>query len=137
MATPQRAADLKAMLKNPPDMEAVARLSKDPLDNSTMHTTCVATRLSGGHANNALPQMAKANVNCRIEPGHSLEEIRLTLEKVVADPKITAPTIKVQFLESNNVLMDHGASEHGHGRVGWCVHERSRDADVLCVGRTV
>jgi len=62
-------------------MEAVARLSKDPLDNSTMHTTCVATRLNGGHANNALPQMAQANINCRIEPGHSLEEIRLTLEK--------------------------------------------------------
>jgi acetylornithine deacetylase/succinyl-diaminopimelate desuccinylase-like protein len=58
LATGQRAADLEAMLKNPPDMEAVARLSKDPLDNSTMHTTCVATRLSGGHANNALPQMA-------------------------------------------------------------------------------
>jgi len=93
-------------------MEAVARLSKDQLDNSIMHTTCVATRLSAGHANNALPQMAKANVNCRIEPGHSLEEIRLTLEKVVADPKITAPTIKVQFLESNNVLMDHGSDRH-------------------------
>ena len=86
-ATGQRAADLKAMLKTPPDMDAVARLSQDPMDNSTMHTTCVATRLSGGHANNALPQMAQANVNCRIEPGHTLEEIRLTLEKVVADPK--------------------------------------------------
>jgi len=119
MATPQRAADLKAMLKNPPDMEAVARLSKDPLDSSTMHTTCVATRLSGGHANNALPQMAQANVNCRIEPGHTLEEIRLTLEKVVADPKvaaptIAAPTIKVQFRENTNVLMDHGSDRHSY-----------------------
>ncbi|MGO9572992.1 MAG: M20/M25/M40 family metallo-hydrolase [Terriglobales bacterium] len=114
MSTPQRAADLKAMLKTPPDMEAVARLSKDPLDNSTMHTTCVATRLSGGHANNALPQMAQANVNCRIEPGHTLEEIRLTLEKVVADPKIPNPTIKVQFRENNNVLMDHGSDRHSY-----------------------
>src|SRR5258708_29608696 len=112
MAALQRAADLTEMLKNPPDMEAVARLSKDPLENSTMHTTCVATRLSGGHANNALPQTAQANVNCRIEPGHSLEEIRLTLEKVVADPTIEHPTIKVQFRENSNVLMDHGSDRH-------------------------
>jgi acetylornithine deacetylase/succinyl-diaminopimelate desuccinylase-like protein len=87
--TGQRAADMKAILKNPPDMEAVARLSKDPIDNSTLHTTCVATRLSAGHANNALPQTAKANVNCRIVPGHSTEEIRVELEKVLADPKIS------------------------------------------------
>ena len=114
MATGQRAADLKAMLKTPPDMDAVARLSRDPMDNSTMHTTCVATRLSGGHANNALPQMAQANVNCRIEPGHTLEEIRLTLEKVVADPKVANPTIKVQFRENNNQLLDHGSDRHSY-----------------------
>jgi acetylornithine deacetylase/succinyl-diaminopimelate desuccinylase-like protein len=114
ISTPQRAADLKAMLKNPPDMEAVAQLSEDPPDNSTMHTTCVVTRISGGHANNALPQMAQANVNCRIEPGHSLEEIRLTLEQAVADPKIVNPTIKVQFRENNNELMDHGSNRHSY-----------------------
>ncbi len=89
VATGQRAADMQAILKNPPDMEAVARLSKDPIDNSTMHTTCVATRLNAGHANNALPQTAQANVNCRIVPGHSTEEIRQELEKVLADPKIS------------------------------------------------
>ena len=119
MSIGQRAADLQAMLKTPPDLDAVARLSKDPLDNSTMHTTCVATRLSGGHANNALPQMAQANVNCRIEPGHSLEEIRLTLEKIVAEPKnanpaFTHPTIKVQFRENTGVLMDHGSDRHSY-----------------------
>lgn len=86
--TGERSADMKAVLKNPPDMEAVARLSHDPIDNSTLHTTCVATRLNAGHANNALPQMASANVNCRIEPGHTPEEIRRQLEKVLADPKI-------------------------------------------------
>ncbi len=85
----ERAADMRAILKNPPDMAAVARLSKDPIDNSIMHTTCVATRLNAGHANNALPQMAQANVNCRIIPGHSPEEIRQELEKVLADPKIS------------------------------------------------
>ncbi len=89
VATGERAADMQAILKNPPDMAAVARLSKDPIDNSIMHTTCVATRLSGGHANNALPQTAQANVNCRIVPGHSPEEIRQELDKVLADPKIS------------------------------------------------
>ncbi len=89
IATGSRAADMPAILKNPPDMAAVARLSQDPIDNSIMHTTCVATRLSAGHANNALPQTAQANVNCRIVPGHSTEEIRQELEKVVADPKIS------------------------------------------------
>jgi acetylornithine deacetylase/succinyl-diaminopimelate desuccinylase-like protein len=89
IATGERAADMLAILKTPPDMDAVARLSKDPIDNSIMHTTCVATRLSGGHANNALPQTAQANVNCRIVPGHSTAEIRDELEKVVADPQIS------------------------------------------------
>lgn len=89
IASGERAADMRAILKTPPDMAAVARLSKDPIDNSIMHTTCVATRLNAGHANNALPQMAQANVNCRIIPGHSPEEIRQELEKVVADPKIS------------------------------------------------
>ena len=89
ISTGERAADMRAILKNPPDMAAVARLSQDPIDNSIMHTTCVATRLNAGHANNALPQMAQANVNCRIIPGHAPEEIRQELEKVVADPKIS------------------------------------------------
>src|SRR6195256_87865 len=94
MATPERAADLKAMLKNPPDMEAVARLSKDPLDNSMMRTTCVATRLSGGHANNALPQLATANVNCRVLPGASIDAIKQTIIDTLADPKITVSLVK-------------------------------------------
>jgi acetylornithine deacetylase/succinyl-diaminopimelate desuccinylase-like protein len=109
VATGERAADIKGALKNPPDLEAVARLSKDPMDNSLMHTTCVATRLNGGHANNALPQSAQANVNCRILPGHSLEETRLALEKAVADPKV-----KVQFRENNNQLMDRGSDRHSY-----------------------
>jgi acetylornithine deacetylase/succinyl-diaminopimelate desuccinylase-like protein len=85
----QTAADMRAMLATPPDAAAIARLSKSPEWNSTMHTTCVATRLLAGHANNALPQMAQANVNCRILPGHSREEVRQDLIRIVADPKIT------------------------------------------------
>ncbi len=84
----QTAADMTAILQTPPSQAAIDRLSQDPSHNSTMHTTCVATRLDAGHANNALPQMAKANVNCRILPGHSREEIRRQLIGVFADPKV-------------------------------------------------
>ena len=85
----QTAADMRAILKTPPDQAAIARLSKDPTYNSTLHTTCVATLISGGHAHNALPGAAEANVNCRILPGHSPEEVRQQLIKVFADDKIT------------------------------------------------
>jgi acetylornithine deacetylase/succinyl-diaminopimelate desuccinylase-like protein len=87
--TGQRAADIKAILKTPPDPAASARLSQDPIDHSTLRTTCVATRLEAGHANNALPQRAQANVNCRIIPGHSSDEVRQTLTQVFADPQVT------------------------------------------------
>lgn len=107
ISTGQRAADIAAILKTPPDLDAVARLSKDPIDNSTMHTTCVPTRLSGGHANNALPQTAQANVNCRILPDHSLEETRLALTKIIADSKI-----KVQYRDIDGQILDHGSDRH-------------------------
>jgi acetylornithine deacetylase/succinyl-diaminopimelate desuccinylase-like protein len=85
----QTAADIHAILAEPPDMNAAARLSAEPSFNSNFRTTCVATRLSGGHANNALPQTAQANVNCRIFPGHSPEEVRQQLISLFADPKLT------------------------------------------------
>ncbi len=88
LETGQVAADMKAILRSPPDAQAMARLSADARYNSTMRTTCVATRLNAGHANNALPQLAQANVNCRILPGHSAEETRQTLIRIFADPKI-------------------------------------------------
>jgi len=84
----QTASDIRAMLATPPDPAAIARLSESPEWNSTMHTTCVATRLEAGHANNALPQMAEANVNCRILPGHSREEVRDDLVRIFDDPKV-------------------------------------------------
>jgi acetylornithine deacetylase/succinyl-diaminopimelate desuccinylase-like protein len=74
----------------------VARLSRDPIDHSRLHTTCVATRLAAGHANNALPQRATAVVNCRILPGHSAEEVRAQLQKVLGEPAVT-----VAYLEDN------------------------------------
>jgi acetylornithine deacetylase/succinyl-diaminopimelate desuccinylase-like protein len=84
----QTRADMKEILQNPPAADAIQRLSANPKYNATMRTTCVATRLSGGHANNALPQTAEAVVNCRILPGHSTEEIRQQLIHIVNDPKV-------------------------------------------------
>jgi len=89
LASGQLSADLKAIAQQPPDQGAVQRISKDPYFNSLLHTTCVATMLSGGHAPNALPQTARANVNCRIFPGEDPEEILKTLQRVAADPKIS------------------------------------------------
>jgi acetylornithine deacetylase/succinyl-diaminopimelate desuccinylase-like protein len=85
----QTATDIRAMLATPADAGAIARISNSPEWNSTIHTTCVATRLAAGHANNALPQMAQANVNCRILPGHSREETRQILIHLFDDPKLT------------------------------------------------
>jgi acetylornithine deacetylase/succinyl-diaminopimelate desuccinylase-like protein len=86
---PQRAELIRGVLANPPDPAAVTEFSKDPTDNATLRTTCVATMATGGHARNALPGMAKANVNCRILPGHSQEETRQKLIQIFADPKLT------------------------------------------------
>src|SRR6185312_7602701 len=83
------AADIRAILRTPPDAAAAARLSEEPEFNSNFRTTCVTTRLAAGHANNALPQTAQANVNCRIFPGHSPEEIRKQLIELFADPKLS------------------------------------------------
>jgi acetylornithine deacetylase/succinyl-diaminopimelate desuccinylase-like protein len=82
------AADMRAIAEKKPDPAAIARLSADPLSNATMRTTCVATRLDAGLANNALPQTARAIVNCRILPGHTREEIRRKLIEIFSDPAI-------------------------------------------------
>jgi acetylornithine deacetylase/succinyl-diaminopimelate desuccinylase-like protein len=88
LTTGEIAADLKAVSKQPPDSTAVQRLSANPYFNSLLHTTCVATMLSGGHAPNALPQTARANVNCRIFPGEDPQDVLHTLERVANDPKV-------------------------------------------------
>jgi acetylornithine deacetylase/succinyl-diaminopimelate desuccinylase-like protein len=101
VATGQQAADLRAILQTPPDQAAIDRISQDPTDNSKTHTTCVATRLSGGHANNALPGRAEAVVNCRILPGHSKQEVRQELVQALGDPKVT-----VRYITSTGAILD-------------------------------
>ncbi len=97
----QTATDIHAILATPPDVTAAARLSAEPQFNSSFRTTCVATRLSGGHANNALPQTAQANVNCRIFPGHSPEQIRQQLIGLFGDSKLS-----VKYVADTGVVSD-------------------------------
>ncbi|HEY0682445.1 MAG TPA: M20/M25/M40 family metallo-hydrolase [Steroidobacter sp.] len=82
------AAAIKAYLANPEDAQAIATLSADPNYVGQLRTTCVATMLEGGHAPNALPQKAVANINCRIFPGVSFADVQKTLTEVVADPNV-------------------------------------------------
>ena len=101
MATLKGGEDGKAMLAliaNPNDKTAEARLEADPDYNRILHTTCIATMLDAGHATNALPQRAKANVNCRIFPGTTANDVRQQLETLVADP-----AIKVSIRETRNL----------------------------------
>jgi acetylornithine deacetylase/succinyl-diaminopimelate desuccinylase-like protein len=95
--TGQTMADIRAILATPPDLASAARLSADPSFNSNFRTTCVATRLAAGHANNALAQTAQANVNCRIFPGHSPEEIRQQLIAIFGDPKLSVKYVSDSY----------------------------------------
>ena len=86
----ETAADFRAVIG--PDHakaeDAAKRLSQSAFFNALLRTTCVATRLEGGHANNALPQTASANVNCRMLPQDSLQSVQDTLKRVLADDRI-------------------------------------------------
>jgi len=70
------------------DMTAAKTLAADPTNNAVLHTTCIATMLDAGHAENALPQRADATVNCRIFPGTSAQQVRAKLEELVADSEV-------------------------------------------------
>ena len=76
---------MRGILQNPPDPAAVAQLSEIPMFNSRLRTTCVATELDGGHAENALPQRARATVNCRVLPGESIDAVEETLRTVIGN----------------------------------------------------
>jgi acetylornithine deacetylase/succinyl-diaminopimelate desuccinylase-like protein len=88
-ASGAEAADLRAVAAATPDAAAAARLSAaSPFFNALLRTTCVATLLEGGHAENALPQTARATVNCRVLPGEDVAAVRSTLESVIGDPQL-------------------------------------------------
>ncbi len=82
-------AAMRAFVANPADRTAEAIVSRNPANNSRLRTTCVATMLSGGHAANALPQRARANVNCRILPDDTPTNVIATLERVINNPEVS------------------------------------------------
>jgi len=85
----ERGAAMLALVANPKDARADALLSKDPGLHTMLRTTCVATMLSAGHAPNALPQRATANINCRIFPGVSRASVRDKLIELIGDPQVS------------------------------------------------
>jgi acetylornithine deacetylase/succinyl-diaminopimelate desuccinylase-like protein len=91
----QVAADIRSVISGRPDPASLSlvRLSANPVYNAQLRTTCVATMLEGGHADNALPQSARATVNCRIMPGEPVDEVKATLVRVLADDQIDVTQI--------------------------------------------
>jgi acetylornithine deacetylase/succinyl-diaminopimelate desuccinylase-like protein len=93
---PEEAGAIKALLQNPGDAAARLTLERDPDYNAILHTNCVATLLDAGHATNALPQRARANVNCRIFPGTTAAQVQQTLAEVIANPRVTISVREVR-----------------------------------------
>jgi acetylornithine deacetylase/succinyl-diaminopimelate desuccinylase-like protein len=98
--TPEIGSAMRAIVANPNDVKASATLSRDPRYRSMLRTTCVATMLSGGHARNALPQSATANVNCRMAPGHDPADVRAGLIAAIGDTGVAV---------SKGPAMEHAA----------------------------
>ena len=102
----QTAADMRAALSDKPDPASLSfvRLAANPVYNAQLRTTCVATMLEGGHAVNALPQLATAKVNCRIMPGEPIEGVKATLEKVLDDDQIKVTQMEQGVLSAPSAL---------------------------------
>jgi acetylornithine deacetylase/succinyl-diaminopimelate desuccinylase-like protein len=89
-------AAMRAVVADPSDKASLAVLDKDANWHAMLRTTCVATLLNAGHATNALPQRAQANLSCRIFPGVSREEVQQTLVQVIADPAVSVAIPEVR-----------------------------------------
>jgi acetylornithine deacetylase/succinyl-diaminopimelate desuccinylase-like protein len=122
----QNAADIRAVLSDPADAAAEARLSANPGYNAQLRTTCVATMLEAGQAVNALPQLAVAKVNCRIMPGEPVDGVKATLERVLGDDQI-----KVTQLEQTAPSAPSPLSEEIMGSIEKLSHEFWPTAVVL------
>jgi acetylornithine deacetylase/succinyl-diaminopimelate desuccinylase-like protein len=104
----QVAADIRSVISGRPDLASLSlmRLSANPVHNAQLRTTCVATMLEGGHAYNALPQVARATVNCRIMPGEPVDDVKATLVRVLADDQIAVTQMGEPILSAPSAL--HG-----------------------------
>jgi acetylornithine deacetylase/succinyl-diaminopimelate desuccinylase-like protein len=94
------ARHMRGLLKNPPDSRSVAHFHDQPAVNARLRTTCVATQLQAGHAENALPQRARATVNCRVFPGVPVEAVKSKLLEVAATDGLTITPVR-EALESD------------------------------------
>ena len=129
----QIGADMLSVASEHPDPAAVARLSGQPPYNAQLRTTCVATLLEAGHADNALPQKAQATINCRVLPGESIDEAaedsgaggdddQVSIVPALMDVQSAPSPLKPEILErdqTNNsrILAGHSChSAHEHGR---------------------
>jgi acetylornithine deacetylase/succinyl-diaminopimelate desuccinylase-like protein len=90
----QLGSDMKTIGSDPTNAAAIARFSAQPQYNALLRTTCIPTLLAGGHAENALPQLATATVNCRVLPVDNVADVEKTLNKVFADPQIKVTATK-------------------------------------------
>ncbi len=98
--SPTIAAAMRAFVANPQDPQALAVLRAEPGLIGQTGTTCVATMVNAGHATNALPQRATANINCRIFPGTPVEAVQATLTKVVNDPALKIANVTAGAIAS-------------------------------------
>jgi acetylornithine deacetylase/succinyl-diaminopimelate desuccinylase-like protein len=101
---PQTGADMRALAAGRADSAAIARLSANPVYNAQIRTTCVATLLEAGHAPNALPQSARANVNCRVLPGEPLSDVQQTLERLLGENEIAITQLGTAVLSPPSPL---------------------------------
>ena len=117
LAPAELSADMRAVARNPPDLAAAERLSQVPRFNAELRTTCVATLISGGHAENALPQRARATIQCRMMPGDSAANVRSALTNTLDDPKISVtldapPIVSPESAPTPQILKKTAAVVH-------------------------
>jgi acetylornithine deacetylase/succinyl-diaminopimelate desuccinylase-like protein len=110
-------ADMRAIARNPEDSSAAQRLSQNVRFNALLRTTCVATLISGGHAENALPQRARATIQCRMMPGDSAEHVQSALVAALNDPKISvtldaAPIVSPESAPTPQIMAKVAAVAH-------------------------
>ncbi len=120
-------AAMRAFAANPQDAQAAATLSADPAYVGQIRTTCVATLINGGHALNALPQAASANINCRIFPGTPISSVQATLAKVIDDPSATLTVVPPPPLPASASPLRKDVMD----AVGRAVHQRYPGVEIV------
>lgn len=127
VVTPAPLGDaMKRFALNPDDEAALAILSQVPSQNGITRTTCVATMLSAGHAENALPQSATATINCRIFPGVRVEDVRATLAEVAKNE-----TLEIETLDNPVASPASPINEEVTAAVTKAVHKQYPDIPII------